>query len=91
MRHLSRHAYALAQRGVWVNRLSNVHRIRAHLDGQSDFANQVARVGADDAAAQDLAVAVIDAGQVEPLKRLSVKVSAPRMVLYMVAGVMASC
>ena len=51
MRHLSRHAYALAQRGVWVNRLSNVHRIRAHLDGQSDFANQVARVGADDAAA----------------------------------------
>ena len=56
MRHFCRHAYALAQRGVRVNRLADVHRVGAHLDGQSDFADQVARVGADDAAAQDLAV-----------------------------------
>ena len=58
MRHLGRHADALAQRGVWVYGFADVHRVGAHFDGQSDFANQVARVGADDAAAQDLAVAV---------------------------------
>ena len=41
-----------------MNRLANVHRVRAHLDGQGDFADHVARVRADHAAAQDLAVAV---------------------------------
>ncbi len=58
MRHLRRHADALAQRGVRVDGLADVHRISAHLDGQGDLANHVARMRADHAAAQDLAVAV---------------------------------
>ncbi len=58
MRHLRRHADALAQRGVRVDGLAGVHRIRTHLDRQRDLANHVARVRADHAAAQDLAVAM---------------------------------
>ena len=37
---------------------ADVHGICAHLNRQGDLANHVARVGADHAAAQDLAVAV---------------------------------
>ena len=58
MRHLCRHANALAQRRMRVNRLANIHRVRPHLDGQGDLANHVARMGADHAAAQNLAVAM---------------------------------
>ena len=58
MRNLRRHANGLAQRGMGVNRLANIHRIRTHLNRQGHLANHVARVGADHAAAQDLAVAV---------------------------------
>ena len=57
MRHLGRHAYALAQRRVRVYGFADVHCVCAHLYGQSDFANQVACVGSEDAAAQDLALA----------------------------------
>ncbi len=57
MRHFSSQTDALTQRGMRVNRFADVHRVRAHLDGQGDFAQHVARVRADDAAAQDLAVA----------------------------------
>ena len=46
MRHLSRHADAFAQRGVWVDGFADVHGVCAHLDGQSDLANHVARVRA---------------------------------------------
>ena len=56
MRHLRRHADAFAQRGVGVDGFADVHRVGAHLDGQRNLANHVARVGADHAAAQDLAV-----------------------------------
>jgi len=42
---------------VRVYGFADVHRVGAHLYGQSDFAYQIARVGTDDAAAQDLAVA----------------------------------
>jgi hypothetical protein len=59
MRHLRCHANAFAQRGVWVDGFADVHRVSAHLDGQSNLANHVARVRADHAAAQDLAVAPI--------------------------------
>jgi hypothetical protein len=55
MRHLRRHANTLAQRGVGVNGFADVHRVCAHLDGQGNLANHVARVRADHAAAQDLA------------------------------------
>ena len=56
MRHFRRHANAFAQRGVRVNRLTNIHCISAHLYRQCNLANHVARVGADDAAAQDTAM-----------------------------------
>ena len=58
MRHLRRHANALAQRRVRVDGLADVHRVGAHLDGQRDLADHVARVGAYHSPAQDLAVAV---------------------------------
>jgi hypothetical protein len=58
MRHLRRHANALAQRRMRVNRLANVHCIGAHLNGQGNLANHVAGVGAHHAAAQNLAVAM---------------------------------
>ena len=58
MRHLRRHADAFAQRGVSMNGLADVDGIRTHLDGQHNLADHVARMGADHAAAQDLAVAV---------------------------------
>ena len=58
MRHLSRHADAFAQRGVRVDRLAYIDGISAHLDGQRHFADHVAGVGADHAAAQDLSVAM---------------------------------
>ena len=41
-----------------MNRLTDVHGVCAHLDGQSDLANHVARMRADHAASQDLAVTV---------------------------------
>ena len=56
-RHFRRHADGLAQRGVRVARLANIHGIRTHLDGQRGLANHVTGVGTDHAAAQDLAVA----------------------------------
>ena len=56
MRYFCRHADAFAQRGVWVNGFADVHRVCAHLDGQRDLANHVARMRADHAAAQDFAV-----------------------------------
>jgi hypothetical protein len=40
-----------------VDGLADVHRVCAHLDGQGDFADHVARMRADHAA-QDLAVAM---------------------------------
>ena len=57
-RHLRRHADALAQRGVRVNRLADVHRISTHLDRQRNLANHVAGVGTNHATAQYLAVAL---------------------------------
>ncbi len=39
------------QRRMRMDRLADVDRIAAHLDGEADFADQVARVRADDAAA----------------------------------------
>ena len=58
MRHLRRHADALAQRGVRVNCLANVHGVCAHLNRQRNLTDHVAGVGADHAAAQNLAVAM---------------------------------
>ena len=41
-----------------VNRLADIQSIRTHLNGQRNLADHVARMGADDAAAQNFAVAV---------------------------------
>jgi hypothetical protein len=38
---------------VRVDGLADIHGVRAHLDGQRDFADHVACVRADDAAADD--------------------------------------
>ena len=57
MGHFRRHADAFAKRRVWVDGFTDVHRICAHLDGQSNLANHVARVGTHNAATQNLAVA----------------------------------
>ncbi len=58
MRHLGRHADAFTQRRVRMDGFANVYRVCAHLYSQSHFANQVACIGADDAAAQNLAMAM---------------------------------
>ena len=58
VRNLGCHPNALAQRGVRVDGLADVHRVDAHLDGQGDLTDHVARVRAHDAAVQDIAVAV---------------------------------
>ena len=58
MRPLRRHADGLSKRRMRVNRLADVHRIRAHLNRQRDLANHVARMRTDHATAEDLAVAV---------------------------------
>ena len=58
MRNLCRHADALAQSRMRVNRFADIHRIRTHLNRQHNLANHVTRMRAEHAAAQDLAVAV---------------------------------
>ena len=58
MRHLRSHTDGLRKGWVRVNALTNIHRVRPHLDSQGNLANHVAGVGADHATAQDLAVAV---------------------------------
>ena len=58
MRHFRRHANALAQRWMRVNRLADIYCIGTHLDSKCNLANHVACVRAYHAAAQDLAVAV---------------------------------
>ena len=58
MRHFSRHANTLTQRGMQLNRLTNVRRVCTHFDRKCDLTNHVARMRADHAAAEDFAVAV---------------------------------
>ena len=58
MRHFRRHADAFAQRRMRVNGFANIDCVRAHFNGQRNLADHVARVGADHAAAKNLAVAV---------------------------------
>ena len=57
MRHFRRHANGFAKGWMRVDGLADVDSVRTHLDGQGDLADHVARVGADHATAQDLAVA----------------------------------
>ena len=52
MSNLPRHADALAKRGVRMNRLAEIHRVRAHLNRQCNLTNHDARECADQATAQ---------------------------------------
>ena len=56
MRHFRRHANGFAKGWMRVDGLADVHCVRTHLDSQGDLADHVARMRADHAAAQDLAV-----------------------------------
>jgi hypothetical protein len=47
------HADRFAQRRVGVDGLADVDGVSAHFDGEANFADQVTRVRADDAAADD--------------------------------------
>ena len=58
MRHLSRHTDALAESRVRVDRLADVDGVSTHLNRQRNLTNHVARMRADHATAQNLAVAV---------------------------------
>ena len=58
MRNLRRHADGFPTGRVRVNRLSDVDRVCSHLNRQRNLTDHVARMRADHAAAQDLAVAV---------------------------------
>ena len=57
MRHFRRHANGFAKGWMRLDGFANVHAVRTHLNGQGNLANHVARMGADHATAQDLAVA----------------------------------
>jgi hypothetical protein len=58
MRNLRRHADRFTQRRVGMDGLADIHCVSAHLDRQCNLANHVARMRADHAAAQDLAMAM---------------------------------
>ena len=58
MRHLRRHANALGQRRVRVNCFADVHGVCTHFNSRRNLTDHAARMRADHAAAQDLAVAV---------------------------------
>ena len=61
MRYFSRHACALAQRGVRVNRLANIDCLCTHFNRQRNFANHVACVGLGAVVKQQLGHAFITA------------------------------
>lgn len=58
MRHFRSHADALTQRGGWMDGLTDINSVCTHLNLQSNFANHIARVRADHAAAENVAMAV---------------------------------
>ncbi len=58
MRHFRRHADGIPKRRVRMNGLANVDGVRAYFNRQRNLANHVARMRADHATAQNLAVAV---------------------------------
>src|SRR3954447_12682082 len=53
LEHLGCHADGFAERRMRMNGLADVRRLAAHLDRKADFADQVACMRADDAAADD--------------------------------------
>ena len=58
MRHFRRHADALTQRRMRVNRLADVHCVGVHPDSQRDLTGHVTGVRANHAAAQNAALAM---------------------------------
>src|SRR4051794_37217426 len=60
LEHFRRHADRFAQCGMRVDGLADVDRIASHLHGEADLADQVARMGTDDAAAEQAVVGLIE-------------------------------
>ena len=58
--HFRRHADQFAQCRMRMDGLADVDRIASHLDGEANLADQVARMGADDAAAEHAVVGFIE-------------------------------
>jgi hypothetical protein len=65
MRNLRRHADGLPKGRVRVDGLADVHRVCAHLNRQRNLTDHVARMRANHAAAQDLAVAMCFGGVIK--------------------------
>ncbi len=62
MRHFRRHADGFSKGWVRVNRLADIHCVRAHLNRQRNLADHVAGMRADDATAEDLGAAIAMGG-----------------------------
>src|SRR5436190_22957136 len=60
LEHFRRHADRFAQCRMRVDGLADVDRIASHLHGEADLADQVARMGADDAAAEQAVIGLIE-------------------------------
>ena len=58
--YLCGHADRFAQSRMRVNRLADVHRIATHFDRQANLPDQIARMGADNAAADQSVVRFIE-------------------------------
>jgi hypothetical protein len=67
LENLRRHAYRLAQCGMWMDRLSDVRGLATHLDRKTDFTNEISRMRPDDATANDAVALRIEEQLGEPL------------------------
>src|SRR6476620_7555194 len=60
LEHFRRHADRFAQCGMRVDGLADVDGIASHLYGKADLADQVARMGADDATPKYAVIGLIE-------------------------------
>ena len=60
LEHFGRHADGFRERRVRVNGFADVDRIAPHLHRETHFADQIARMRADDAAAKEAMVAFVE-------------------------------
>ena len=60
LEHFGREANGFAERRMRVDRLADIDGVGAHFDRERDFADQIAGVRADDAAADDPVRCVVE-------------------------------
>jgi hypothetical protein len=60
LEHFGRHADGFRERRVRVNGLADVDGIAPHLDCEAHFADQIARMRADDSAAEEAMIALVE-------------------------------